>query len=87
MGSHLHVLFRFLCTHLHVFRCALTTLMQSYKRTPNIFTLVQKVKISYVNFFLFFKINQGFAEAMKVISFQKDLYVLRGRSPSKGTII
>ena len=54
MGSHLHVLFRILCTHLLVFRCALTTLMQSYKRTPNIFTLVQKVK-SVMYFFLFFK--------------------------------
>ena len=60
--------------------------MQSYKRTPNIFTLVQKVKISYL-FFLYLLINVGFAKALKVISFQNDLYVLRGRSPSKGTII
>ena len=28
--------------------------IQSYKRTPNIFTLVQKVKISYVFFFYFY---------------------------------
>ena len=34
----------------HEFVC--NTLMQSYKRTPNIFTLVQKVKISHV-FYLF----------------------------------
>ena len=50
----------------------LNTLMQSYKRTPNLFTLVQKVKISYL-FFLYLYINQGFAEALKVISFQNDL--------------
>ena len=28
-----------------------------------------------------------FAEALKVISFQNDVYILHGRSPSKGTII
>ena len=60
--------------------------MQSCKRTPNIFMLVQKVIISYV-FFLFLKINQGFAEALQVISFQNDLYVLHGRSLNKGNLI
>ena len=32
-------------------------------------------------------INQAFAEALKDVSFQNDLYVLHGRSPSKDTII
>ena len=31
--------------------------------------------------------NRGFAEALKVIPFQNDVYVLHGRNPSKGTII
>ena len=31
--------------------------------------------------------TQAFAEALNDISFQNDLYVLHGRSPSKDTII
>ena len=33
------------------------------------------------------KNNQAFAEALNDISFQNDLYILHGRSPSKDTII
>ena len=32
-------------------------------------------------FIYFFKINQAFAEALKDISFQNDLYVLHGEVP------
>ena len=62
------------------------TLMQNYRGTPNIFTLVQTVKISFV-FFRYIYINQGIAEALKVISFQYNLYVMHGRGPSKGTMV
>ena len=62
------------------------TLIQSYKRTPNIFYASSKSE-NQLMYFLFLLINRGFAEALKVISFQNDVYVLHGRSPSKGTII
>ena len=65
----------------------LLTVMQSYKRTPNNFTLVvRKVKISHV-FYLFFINKPSLCRGSKRYSIQNDLYVLHGRSPSKDTII
>ena len=61
-------------------------LKPSSNQSPNIFTLVQKVKIGHTNG-LILKINQGFAETLQVISYQNDLYVLHRRIPSKGTLI
>ena len=66
----------------------LLTLMQSYKRTPNIFyASSSKSKNQSCILSIFIKKKQAFAEALNDISFQNDLYVLHGRSPSKDTII
>ena len=70
-----------------LFTCKYTyTLLQTYKRTPYIFTLVLKVKIDDANCLILY-INHGFSGTVQVILFQNDPYVLHRRSPSKGTII
>ena len=64
------------------------TLVQSYKRTPNIFYASSKSK----NQLMYFSISINKPRLCRgsksyFISFQNDVYVLHERSPSKGTII
>ena len=62
------------------------TLVQSYKRTPNIFYASSKSKNQLMYFSI--SINKPrLCRGSKSYSFQNDVYVLHGRSPSKGTII
>ena len=62
------------------------TLKETYKRTHYIFILVQKVKLCHTKL-LFYKLMQGFAETLQVISFQNVSFVLHRLNTSKGTLI